>query len=125
MACRYMIWNREAGHTGNLKGSLQCCGADSDSSGLCPEHAEFVADCRDTADIERKYPARLKNYTPRHPVIGTPNVKHTVEPPSARRLEYVAWKAEHVKHAKQDKGFIQWALDEDKRAIAWLKYMTK
>jgi hypothetical protein len=108
-----MIWDREAGHTGNLKGSLQCCGADSDASGLCPEHAAFVADARDLTGIDRKYHCRVSGR--KAPKLGTPNVKHTVEPPSPRRLEYVAWKAEH---AKQDKGFIQWALDEDKRAIA-------
>ena len=115
MACHYMIWNREAGHTGNLKGSLQYCGADSDASGLCPEHAAFVADakCPEVSKLDQKYWYRVP--AKRKAKLGPSSVKHTVEPPSPRRLEYVAWKAEH---AKQDKGVIQGALDEDKRAIA-------
>jgi hypothetical protein len=110
-----MIWDREAGHTGNLKGSLQYCGADSDSSGLCPEHAAFVADakCPEVSKLDMKHWYRVP--AKRKAKLGPSSVKHTVEPPSPRRLEYVAWK---TNHAKQDKGFIQWALDEDKRAKA-------
>jgi hypothetical protein len=89
---------------------------------LCPEHAECldeilfgIIDTDGNVTAQPEFAYKLPNLTPKVRKPGKPTVKHTVIPPSARRLEYVAWKAEH---AKQDKGFIQWALDENKRAIA-------
>ena len=104
--CRYEEWNRDT-H------KLDYCPKAAVEDGLCQEHLEWVQDCRDMTGIERKYPYRVP--ARRAPKLGPSKVKETVEPPSARRLEYVAWTQDH---AKQDKGFIQWALDEDKREKA-------
>ena len=83
MACRYQVWNREAGHTGILKGALECCGAASDASGLCPEHAAFVADakCSEVSKLDQKFWYRVP--VKRKAKLGPSSVKETILPPDA------------------------------------------
>ena len=93
MACNYMIWDREAGHTGNLKGSLQYCGADSDSSRLCPEHAAFVADCTATevSKLDMKYWYRVP--AKRKAKLAPPNVRETIIEPGHYAKQYALYEA--------------------------------
>lgn len=93
MACNYMIWDREAGHTGNLKGSLQYCGADSDSSGLCPEHAAFVADakCPEVSKLDMKHWYRVP--AKRKAKLAPPNVRETIIEPGHYAKQYALYEA--------------------------------
>lgn len=106
--CRYQQWDRE-------RHQLGYCPANVVTDGLCQYHADWVADCKDLEGIDRKYPYRVKGRSAAR--LGKPNVMETVIPPSARRIEFIAWKAGAPK-VRAKYSFIQWALDEDKRAIA-------
>ena len=132
MACHYMIWNREAGHTGNLKGSLQYCGADSDASGLCPEHAAFVADakCPEVSKLDQKYWYRVP--AKRKAKLGPSSVKETILPPAGRAISPVKpeWTAENqaekerveaAAHAKADAE----AKEVKRRAAEWKDAQAK
>ena len=117
--CRYQEWNRSAsgfygvfGRTKAMPGMLTNCSKPIVSDGLCQEHLEWVADCKDMAGIDRKYPYRVKG----KPLVKLekPNVKETITPPSNRRLEFIAWKAGAPK-ARGKYSFKKWELDEAKR----------
>ena len=103
--CRYQEWNRETHAMGYCEQPVV-------SNGLCQEHLEWVEDCSSLEGIERTYPYRCP--ARRAPKLGKPNVKHTVIPPSARRLEFMAWKSAAPK-ARRKYLFAQWELDEVKR----------
>ncbi len=93
MACRYQVWDREAGDTGNLKGSLQYCGADSNSSGLCPEHAAFVADAKfpGVSKLDQKYWYRVP--AKRKAKLAPPNVRENIIEPGHYAKQYALYEA--------------------------------
>jgi hypothetical protein len=94
MACTYRIWDREAGHTGPFRGSLQYCGADAGASGLCPEHAAFVADaqCPGVSKLDQKYKYRWPS--PKRPKAGRGHVVETIYEPNHFTNGYKAYKPE-------------------------------
>jgi hypothetical protein len=102
MACNYQVWikvpdidgKQYAGISPLFPGwTIGSCGAASDSSGLCPEHAAFVADakCLEVSKLDMKHwyrvPARRKAK------LAPPNVRETIIEPGHYAKQYALYEA--------------------------------